>query len=134
MMGKTIRRERRSTGSSGSTSTGCARERLDRAQGRCSRSSELGSLLCFDMVNIRYMTATHIGTWAMDKLVRFSLLARRTPSRSCGTSARRRRAPPARTAPWLDGDQRSRAAGHLDAARRHVAREPAAPRTWRDKI
>jgi len=30
--------------------------------------------LCFDMNNIRYITATHIGTWAMDKLVRFSLL------------------------------------------------------------
>src|SRR6266581_1968056 len=38
------------------------------------KESELGSLLCFDMNNIRYITATHIGTWAMDKLVRFSLL------------------------------------------------------------
>jgi Xaa-Pro aminopeptidase len=39
------------------------------------KKSELGALLCFDMNNIRYITATHIGTWAMDKLVRFSLLA-----------------------------------------------------------
>ena len=39
------------------------------------KTSELGALLCFDMNNIRYITATHIGTWAMDKLVRFSLLA-----------------------------------------------------------
>ena len=38
------------------------------------KKSEIGSLLCFDMNNIRYITATHIGTWAMDKLVRFSLL------------------------------------------------------------
>jgi Xaa-Pro aminopeptidase len=38
------------------------------------KNSELGALLCFDMNNIRYITATHIGTWAMDKLVRFSLL------------------------------------------------------------
>src|ERR671922_697713 len=38
------------------------------------KKSEMGSLLCFDMNNIRYITATHIGTWAMDKLVRFSLL------------------------------------------------------------
>src|ERR1051326_5361011 len=38
------------------------------------KQSEMGSLLCFDMNNIRYITATHIGTWAMDKLVRFSLL------------------------------------------------------------
>jgi len=39
-------------------------------------ASELGALLCFDMNNIRYITATHIGTWAMDKLVRFTLLPR----------------------------------------------------------
>ena len=38
------------------------------------QESELGALLCFDMNNIRYMTATVIGTWALDKLVRFSLL------------------------------------------------------------
>ena len=38
--------------------------------------SELGALLCFDMTNIRYITATHIGTWAQDKLNRFCLLTR----------------------------------------------------------
>src|SRR6266498_2060458 len=38
--------------------------------------SELGALLCFDMTNIRYITATHIGTWAQDKLNRFCLLPR----------------------------------------------------------
>jgi Xaa-Pro aminopeptidase len=38
------------------------------------KESELGALLCFDMNNSRYITATHIGTWAMDKLVRYSLL------------------------------------------------------------
>ncbi len=38
--------------------------------------SERGALLCFDMVNIRYISATHIGTWAMDKLARFTLLCR----------------------------------------------------------
>jgi Xaa-Pro aminopeptidase len=48
-------------------------QRLDRAK-RLLRASDLGSLLCFDMNNIRYLTATHIGTWAMDKLVRFALL------------------------------------------------------------
>jgi len=36
--------------------------------------SEIGALLCFDMNNIRYITATHIGTWAMDKVSRFCLL------------------------------------------------------------
>src|SRR3984957_7055708 len=36
--------------------------------------SELGALLCFDMNNVRYITATHIGTWAQDKISRFTLL------------------------------------------------------------
>jgi Xaa-Pro aminopeptidase len=48
-------------------------ERLARAKSHLKRS-ELGALLCFDMANIRYITATHIGTWAMDKLIRFCLL------------------------------------------------------------
>jgi Xaa-Pro aminopeptidase len=49
------------------------RERLARIKSAL-KASEMGALLCFDMNNIRYITATHIGTWAMDKLVRFSLL------------------------------------------------------------
>jgi Xaa-Pro aminopeptidase len=48
-------------------------ERLARIK-RLLKESELGALLCFDMNNIRYITATHIGTWAMDKLARFTLL------------------------------------------------------------
>ncbi len=48
-------------------------ERLARVKQFLKRS-EMGALLCFDMNNIRYITATHIGTWAMDKLVRFTLL------------------------------------------------------------
>ena len=48
-------------------------ERLARIKALLQRS-EMGALLCFDMTNVRYITATHIGTWAMDKLVRFSLL------------------------------------------------------------
>jgi Xaa-Pro aminopeptidase len=51
------------------------RERLARATEHLERS-DLGALLCFDMANIRYITATHIGTWAIDKLVRFCLLTR----------------------------------------------------------
>lgn len=38
------------------------------------KESEMGALLCFDMANIRYITATHIGTWAIDKVARFTLL------------------------------------------------------------
>ncbi|MEO9058926.1 MAG: Xaa-Pro peptidase family protein [Ktedonobacteraceae bacterium] len=48
-------------------------ERLSRIK-HLLKESEMGALLCFDMNNIRYITATHIGTWAMDKLARFSLL------------------------------------------------------------
>ena len=50
-------------------------ERLARVK-RFLDASEFGALLCFDMNNIRYITATHIGTWAIDKLVRFTLLPR----------------------------------------------------------
>ncbi len=50
-------------------------ERLARVNERLA-ASELGALLCFDMSNIRYITATHIGTWAADKLNRFCLLPR----------------------------------------------------------
>src|SRR5258708_22893064 len=48
-------------------------ERLDRAKTML-RQSELGALLCFDMNNVRYLTATHIGTWAQDKISGFALL------------------------------------------------------------
>src|SRR5439155_17140562 len=50
-------------------------DRLARARAAL-EASDLGALLCFDMNNIRYITATHIGTWAIDKLVRFCLLPR----------------------------------------------------------
>ena len=49
------------------------RERLARAKDLL-KKSEMGSLLCFDMNNVRYLTATHIGTWAQDKANRFTLL------------------------------------------------------------
>jgi Xaa-Pro aminopeptidase len=50
-------------------------ERLARLKAALERS-ELGAVLSFDFGNIRYLTATHIGTWAMDKLIRFALLVR----------------------------------------------------------
>lgn len=50
-------------------------DRLARLRESLGRS-ELGALLSFDFANIRYLTATHIGTWAMDKLIRFALLPR----------------------------------------------------------
>src|SRR3954469_2664105 len=50
-------------------------DRLTRLR-RQLEASELGSLLTFDFSNLRYMTSTHIGTWAMDKLIRFAVLPR----------------------------------------------------------
>jgi Xaa-Pro aminopeptidase len=38
--------------------------------------SDLGALLVFDFNNIRYVTSTHIGEWARDKMTRFALLTR----------------------------------------------------------
>jgi Xaa-Pro aminopeptidase len=52
-------------------------ERLARLRAELDRSS-LGAVLAFDFSNIRYMSGTHIGTWAMDKLIRFALLTRHT--------------------------------------------------------
>ena len=49
------------------------RERLARVK-KLLKESEMGALLCFDMNNVRYITATHIGTWAQDKINRFTLL------------------------------------------------------------
>src|SRR5437870_11825798 len=48
-------------------------ERLARANALLAKS-EMGGLVCFDMNNVRYITATHIGTWAQDKISRFTLL------------------------------------------------------------
>jgi Xaa-Pro aminopeptidase len=48
-------------------------QRLDRIKALL-KQSEMGALLCFDMNNIRYTTATTIGTWAFDKAGRFALL------------------------------------------------------------
>jgi len=81
------------------------KERLQRAKkllGEC----ELGALLCFDMNNIRYITSTHIGTWAMDKLVRFCLLPQNDEPIlwDFGSAARHHQM----YCPWL-GDGRSRA-------------------------
>ncbi len=39
-------------------------------------SSSLGAMLCFDVNNIRYTTATAIGEWARDKFTRYSMLTR----------------------------------------------------------
>jgi Xaa-Pro aminopeptidase len=39
-------------------------------------ASDLGSMLLFDFNNIRYVTSTHIGEWARDKMTRYALQTR----------------------------------------------------------
>src|SRR5690349_13570643 len=70
-------------------------------------ASDLGALLTFDFANIRYMTATHIGTWAIDKLIRFALLPRggEPVVWDFGSAAKHHQL----FGPWLDGPARARA-------------------------
>ena len=80
-------------------------ERLDRIK-TILANSEIGALLCFDQANIRYITATHIGTWAMDKVSRFCLLPQNDEpiNWDFGSAAKHHDL----YCPWL-GDGRSRA-------------------------
>jgi len=82
------------------------RERLARLKDHLERSS-MGAVLAFDFTNIRYMTATHIGTWAMDKFIRFALLMRGAEPIvwDFGSAARHHQL----YNPWLDGPNRARA-------------------------
>src|ERR1700688_1988044 len=74
------------------------RERLARAKALLAKS-EMGALLCFDMNNVRYLTATHIGTWAQDKISRFALLPQNDEPILCdfGSAARHHQ----QNCPWL---------------------------------
>src|SRR5213592_708616 len=49
--------------------------RLNRGRAALEQS-DLGALLVFDHNNIRYLTSTHIGEWARDKMTRYALLPR----------------------------------------------------------
>ncbi|MFD2415091.1 M24 family metallopeptidase [Amycolatopsis pigmentata] len=75
------------------------RERLAKLKKQLD-GSDVGALLTFDFHNIRYMTATHIGTWAMDKMIRFALLPRggEPVLWDFGSAARHHQL----YAPWLD--------------------------------
>ena len=111
-------------------------ERLARLRAQLERS-ELGALLSFDFANIRYMTSTHIGTWAMDKLIRFALLPRggEPVVWDFGSAARHHQL----YNPWLDhtpGPATPEGAGRPGpgpASPRCAARStrtPASPPTW----
>src|SRR3970040_2184392 len=81
------------------------RERLQRVKNLL-KESEMGALLCFDMTTVRYVTATHIGTWAQDKANRFTLLPQDDEPIlwDFGSAAKHHQL----YAPWL-GEKRSRA-------------------------
>src|SRR5579871_1869304 len=49
------------------------KDRLDNVKKALAKSN-MGALLCFDMNNVRYITSTSIGSWAQDKISRFTLL------------------------------------------------------------
>jgi Xaa-Pro aminopeptidase len=49
-----------------------AKARLKRAQ-QAIHQAGLGGVLCFNFDNIRYLTATHVGEWARDKMMRYAL-------------------------------------------------------------
>jgi Xaa-Pro dipeptidase len=82
-------------------------ERLGRLQAQL-MSSSVGSLPSFDVHNIRYMTATHRGTWPMDKMIRFALVPQGgEPVRwDSGSVARHHQL----HTPWLDYRTRDRVA------------------------
>ncbi len=73
--------------------------RLGRARAALD-ASELGALLVFDMNNVRYLTSTHIGEWARDKLITFALLTRDSEPViwDFGSAAKHHRL----YCPWLD--------------------------------
>jgi Xaa-Pro aminopeptidase len=68
--------------------------------------SEMGALLCFDMNNVRYLTATHIGILGAGQDQPVCAAAAETMSRFCGISDRRRGTTQL-NCPWL-GPERSR--------------------------
>jgi Xaa-Pro aminopeptidase len=97
------------------------RERLERLRAELDRS-DLGALLAFDFSNIRYMTSTTIGTWGIDKMIRFALLPRggEPVVWDFGSAARHHQL----QNPWLDGahgEQRNAAAGGHYGARAGIS-------------
>ncbi len=80
-------------------------ERLARIKQKL-KESNIGALLCFAQDNIRYVTNTTIGTWAIDKLGRFCLLPQNDEpiNWDFGSAAKHHKL----FSPWL-GEDRSRA-------------------------
>ena len=49
------------------------KERLEKAKAAL-KTSDLGSLICYDFDNIRYITGTHVGEWCRNKMNRYCIL------------------------------------------------------------
>ena len=91
-------------------------QRASRNAPRIARQVRNGRAVCFDMNNVRYLTSTHIGTWAQDKINRFTLLPQNDEPIlwDFGSAARHHQM----NCPWL-GDRSRPGISH--PARRHVA-------------
>ena len=98
------------------------RERLARAKDLLAKS-EMGALLCFDMNNVRYLTATHIGTWAQDKANRFTLLPQNDEPILWDFGSAAKTSSTALSVAW-----RALARGNFRVARRHDAGDGASGR------
>jgi Xaa-Pro aminopeptidase len=76
--------------------------RFERAKAAL-EASDLGAVLVFETSNVRYLTSTHIGTWAYNKTERWALLTRNgTPwIWDFGSAAKNHRL----YSPWIDSSQ-----------------------------
>ena len=72
------------------------RERLNKAKEQL-KSYGLGALLCLDFDNIRYITGTHVGEWARNKMQRYTILPRDAEPLLYDPAAPAKR----KTAPWI---------------------------------
>jgi Xaa-Pro aminopeptidase len=57
----------------------------------------LGALLCYDFDNIRYITGTHVGEWARNKMIRYVILPKDAAPILYDPAAPAKR----KTAPWI---------------------------------
>lgn len=73
------------------------RERFEKAQ-QAVRESGLGAVLCFNFDNIRYITSTHIGEWARDKMNRYGICPKAGPAFLYDPAVPAKRI----TAPWME--------------------------------
>jgi len=72
------------------------RERLTRAKEQL-KAHGLGALLCYDFDNIRYITGTHVGEWARNKMQRYVILPGDADPILYDPAAPAKR----KTAPWI---------------------------------